>query len=58
MKKSYSKPEFLVININLSESLCVVSTNAGIEFPGGGNGDSRAADYRSRGNDWYDYEGN
>ena len=54
MKKSYSKPEFLVINIDTEEGLCAMSSNAGIEFPGGGNGDSRAADMR-RGSDWDNY---
>ncbi len=55
MKKSYSKPEFLVVNIELSRSLCTVSTNVGVEFPGGGNGEGRAADYRMRGSDWDEY---
>ena len=54
MKKSYSKPEFLVVNIELSQSLCTMSNNAGIEFPGGGNGEGRAPEMR-RGSDWDEY---
>jgi hypothetical protein len=55
MKKSYQKPEVLVVNIESSQIICL-STNAGLTPGGGGNGEGRAPEIRMRGSDWSDYE--
>lgn len=54
MKKSYKKPEVLVVNIESSQIICL-SSDAGLTPGGPGNGESRAADYRMRGSDWDNY---
>ncbi|MBQ7237592.1 MAG: hypothetical protein IJS20_02250 [Bacteroidales bacterium] len=54
MKKSYNKPEILVVNLESSQIICF-SDNAGLDNGGPGHGDGRAADYRMRGSDWDEY---
>lgn len=54
MKKSYNKPEILVVNLESSQIICF-SDNAGLDNGGPGHGEGRAADYRMRGSDWDEY---
>ena len=54
MKKLYTQPAMQVINIDLSDLLCLsTDNNAGIEIGGGGHGPSRAP----RQNAWSEWEG-
>ena len=59
MKKSYKKPEALVIDIEVSQLVCLsnINSNVGLTPGGGGNGDARAPEMR-RGSDWDEYLNN
>ena len=53
MKKSYIKPKIQVVQIELSQVLCLSSDNNGdVHIGGPGSGDGRAARHR----DWQDWE--